>query len=44
MIEVFRKQEQCGRNKFYRGWDDVKHLFDEERTNKSWIKLKERVE
>jgi len=44
MIEVFRRQQQCGRNKFYRGWDDVKHLFEEERTNKSWVRMKEIIE
>ena len=40
MIETFRKLQQCGRNKFYREWDSVKHLFEEERTNKTYVKLK----
>ena len=40
MIETFRKLNQCGRNKFYRDWDSVKHLFLEERTNKTYVKLK----
>ena len=40
MIETFRKINQCGRNKFYRDWDSVKHLFEEERTNKTYVKLK----
>ena len=40
MIETFRKLNQCGRNKFYSDWDSVKHLFLEERTNKTYVKLK----
>ena len=40
MIETFRKQEQCGRNKFYRHWQSVSHLFDEVRTSKTFVKLK----
>ena len=40
MIESFRKNEQCGRNKFYRHWQNVKHLFEEVRTTNSYVKLK----
>tara|TARA_R100001079_G_scaffold110280_2_gene85218 strand:+ start:1936 stop:3468 length:1533 start_codon:yes stop_codon:yes gene_type:complete len=40
MIETFRKQEQCGRNKFYRHWQSVSHLFEEVRTSKTFVKLK----
>lgn len=40
MIETFRKNEQCGRNKFYRHWESVKHLFDEVRKTKTYVKLK----
>ena len=40
MIETFRKQEQCGRNKFYRHWQSVSHLFEELRTTKTYVKLK----
>ena len=40
MIETFRKNEACGRNKFYRNWQSVQHLFEEVRTNKTYIKLK----
>ena len=40
MIESFRKNEACGRNKFYRGWDSVQHLFEEVRTTKTFVKLK----
>ena len=40
MIETFRKQEQCGRNKFYRHWQSVSHLFEELRTSKTYVKLK----
>jgi hypothetical protein len=44
MIETFRKQQQCGRNKFYRNWEAVSHLFDEKRTTKTFVRLKEREE
>lgn len=40
MIESFRKNEQCGRNKFYRHWESVKHLFEEVRKTKTYVKLK----
>ena len=40
MIEAFRKNEQCGRNKFYRHWQNVKHMFEEVRTTKSYVKIK----
>jgi len=40
MIEAFRKNEQCGRNKFYRHWESVKHLFEEVRKTKTYVKLK----
>lgn len=40
MIESFRKNEQCGRNKFYRNWQNVKHIFEEVRTSKTYVKLK----
>jgi len=40
MIESFRKNEQCGRNKFYRHWESVKHLFSEVRKTKTFVKLK----
>ena len=40
MIESFRKNEACGRNKFYRCWQSVQHLFEEVRTNKTYVKLK----
>jgi hypothetical protein len=40
MIESFRKNEQCGRNKFYRNWQSVSHIFEEIRTTKTYVKLK----
>tara|TARA_R110001592_G_scaffold8366_7_gene45753 strand:- start:362 stop:1888 length:1527 start_codon:yes stop_codon:yes gene_type:complete len=40
MIESFRKNEQCGRNKFYRNWQNVKHIFEEVRTSKTYVKVK----
>ena len=40
MIEAFRKNEQCGRNKFYRHWDSAKHLFEEVRKTKTYVKLR----
>ena len=40
MIEAFRKNEQCGRNKFYRHWQEVKHIFEELRTTQTYVKLK----
>ena len=40
MIEAFRKNEACGRNKFYRHWQSVKHIFEEIRTTKTYVKLK----
>jgi len=40
MIESFRKNEQCGRNKFYRHWHSVKHIFEEIRTTKTYVRLK----
>ena len=44
MIETFRKQQQCGRNKFYRSWETVTHLFEEHRTTKAYLRLREREE
>ena len=40
MIESFRKNEQCGRNKFYRHWQNVKHIFEEVRKSNTYVKLK----
>ncbi len=40
MIESFRKNEQCGRNKFYRHWQSVKHIFEEVRKSQTYVKLK----
>jgi len=40
MIEAFRKNEACGRNKFYRHWASVKHLFVEVRTTQTYVKLR----
>ena len=40
MIEAFRKNEACGRNKFYRHWASAQHLFEEIRTTKTYVKLK----
>ena len=40
MIESFRKNEQCGRNKFYRHWQSVKHIFEEVRKTQTYVKLK----
>ena len=40
MIESFRKINQCGRNKFYRHWQSVRHIFEEVRTTQTYVKLK----
>tara|TARA_R110002020_G_scaffold254651_2_gene468424 strand:+ start:65 stop:937 length:873 start_codon:yes stop_codon:yes gene_type:complete len=40
MIEAFRKNEACGRNKFYRHWASVKHIFEEVRTTQTYVKLR----
>ena len=44
LVHSYAKHLGCATSKFYRTWPDVKHLFDEKRNKKSYVKLREQNE